>query len=127
MNDFEQWCADFMTMVPINEQKLTPNEATFYCLQSISYVIDKLINVGYKDLLGVSSDNASNEQAKEDSWCDVHELCRRHPELRKSNVISRKWRLKNDFPCKCNYKTRQIYYEPDVEEWINKHLRGKKC
>ncbi len=126
MSDLEQWCTDFKTMVPVNEQKLTPYEATFYGLQSISYVMDKIINVGFKNLLGVGGDNAS-EQTKEDSWCDVNELCRRHPELRKSNVVSRQWRLAHSFPCKCSYKTRQIYYEPDVIEWIDRNLRGKKC
>ena len=127
MYDLEKWCADFKTMVPVNEQNLNPNEATFYCLQAISYVMDKIINVGCKDLLGVSGDNNASEQAKEDSWCDVHELCRRHPELRKSNVVSRQWRLANNFPCKGAYKCRQMYYDPDVIEWINQHLRGKKC
>jgi hypothetical protein len=88
-------------------------------------MIDKLVNVGYKDLLGIG--DVRNEQEQETCWCDIHELCRRHPELVKSNVISRKWRLENGFPCKGGYKSRQMYYEPDVIEWINQHLRRKKC
>lgn len=126
MYNLEQWCADFKTMVPVNEQNLTPNEATFYCLQAISYVVDKLINVGFKDLLGIGADKMS-EQTNESCWCDLDELCRRHPELRRSNVVSRQWRLDNGFPSKGGYKCRQMYYDPDVIEWINQHLRGKKC
>lgn len=55
MIDFEQWCTDFKTKVPVNGQKLTPNEKAFYCLQGVSYMIDQLVNVGFKDILGVGA------------------------------------------------------------------------
>ena len=126
MYKLEQLCAEFQKLLPANEQRLTTTEATFYCLQSISYVFDKIVNVGYKGLLGACADEV-NVQASENCWCDLDELCRRHPELRRSNVVSRKWRLANGFPCKGGYKCRQIFYEPDVVEWIDQHLRGKKC
>ena len=126
MIDFEQWCTDFKTKVPVNEQKLTPNEKAFYCLQGVSYMIDQLVNVGFKDILGVGCNNSQNEES-ESCWCGVDELCKRHPELSKSKVVSRQWRLDNDFPFKSGYKCRQMYYEPDVVDWINKHLRTNKC
>lgn len=124
MYDLEKWCADFQTLVPVDKKNVTQSEATFYCLQGVSYLFDRMVNVGFKDLLGVGADKTS-EQTNETSWCDLEELCSRHPELRKSNVVSRKWRLENDFPAKGGYKCRQMYYEPDVIEWINGHLRGK--
>jgi hypothetical protein len=126
MYNLEQFCADFQKLVPVCEHSKTQAEATFYCLQGISYVFDKLVNVGYKELLGVGGDTMK-KQENESCWCNIHELCMRHPELRKSNVVSRQWRLENDFPSKCSYKSRQIFYEPDVVEWIDQHLRGKKC
>lgn len=124
MNDLEKWYADFQMLVPVDEKNISSNEATFHCLQGVSYLLDKMVNVGFKDLLGIGADKV-NEQAKETCWCDLDELCRRHPELRRSNVVSRQWRQENDFPCKGGYKCRQLYYEPDVIEWIDRHLRGK--
>ena len=124
MNDLEKWYADFQMLVPVDEKNISSNEATFHCLQGVSYLIDKMVNVGFKDLLGGGADKM-NEQTNESCWCDIDELCRRHPELRKSNVVSRKWRLDNGFPSKGGYKCRQMYYEPDVIEWIDRHLRGK--
>ncbi len=126
MTDLEKWYSEFQTIVPAPEQHTTQSEATFYCLQGVSYLIDKMVNVGFKNLLEVRQ-NDNDEQEKESCWCDVNELCRRHPELRKSNVVSRQWRLDNGFPSKGGYKCRQMYYEPDVIEWINRHLRGQKC
>ena len=126
MNDLEKWCAEFRALVPTDENSITPNEATFHCLQGVSFLIDRMVNVGYKDLLGTGNDDV-NKQEKESSWCDVNELCRRHPELRRSNVVSRQWRIENNFPCKSGYKCRQIYNDEDVKEWINQHMRGKKC
>ncbi len=122
MNKLEKWCNDFQMLVPIDEKNVTPNEATFYCLQGVAYIIDQMVNVGFKDLLGVGVDKM-NEQTNESCWCDLDELCRRHPELRTSNVVSRQWRIENNFPSKGGYKCRQMYYEPDVIEWINRHLR----
>lgn len=78
---------------------MNQSEATFYCLQGVSFLLDKMVNVGFKDLLGRGADKM-NEQTNESCWCDIDELCRRHPELRKSNVVSRKWRLDNGFPSK---------------------------
>lgn len=126
MNELEKWCADFQEIVPVDERELTKEEATFRCLQGVSYVIDKLVNVGFKDLLCVGHD-ASAVREEPSLWCDLDEICRRHPELRRSNVVSRQWRLENDFPCKGGYKCRQMYYEPDVIEWIDRNLREKKC
>lgn len=124
MTDLEKWCSEFQTIVPAREKNTTQSEVTFYCLQGVSYLIDKMVNVGFKDLIGVHQHD-NDEQEKGSCWCDVNELCRRHPELRKSNVVSRQWRLDNGFPSKGGYKCRQMYYEPDVIEWINGHLRGK--
>lgn len=124
MNNLEKWCNDFQMLVPIDDKNITCNEATFHSLQGVAYIIDRMVNVGFKDLLGVGADKKT-EQTDESYWCDVNELCRRHPELSKSNVVSRKWRLENGFPSKSGYKCRQMYYEPDVIEWINGHLRGK--
>lgn len=124
MNNLERWYSEFQTIVPAPEQNVNQSEATFYCLQGVSFLLDKMVNVGFKDLLGIGADKM-NEQTNESCWCDLDELCRRHPELRKSNVVSRKWRLDNGFPFKGGYKCRQMYYEPDVIEWINGHLRGK--
>ena len=124
MYDLEKWCADFQTLVPVDEKNISSNEATFHCLQGVAYIIDKMVNVGVKDLLGVGAEKLT-EQTNETCWCDLDELCRRHPELRKSNVVSRQWRIQNDFPSKGGYKCRQMYYEPDVIKWINERLRGK--
>lgn len=85
-----------------------------------------MVNVGFKDLLDVGQ-NDNDDQEKGSCWCDVNELCRRHPELRRNNVVSRQWRTNNDFPSKGGYNCRQMYYDPDVIEWIDQHLRGKKC
>lgn len=126
MNGIEKWCEEFQQIVPADERELTKDEATFRCLQGVAYVIDKMVNVGFKDLLGIGADK-KNEQQNESCWCDLDELCRRHPELRRSNVVSRTWRLENNFPSKGGYKCRQMYYEPDVIEWIDRHLREEKC
>lgn len=75
----------------------------------------------------IQADNNSQNEESESGWCDADELCKRHPELSKSKVVSRQWRLDNDFPFNSGYKCRQIYYEPDVVDWINKHLRTNKC
>ena len=125
MNELEKWYREFQTIVPAPEKNMTQAEATFYCLQGVSYLVDKMVNVGFKGLLGVCQ-NENGEQEKESCWCDVHELCRRHPELIKSNVISLQWLLANNFPCKGAYKCRQMYHEQDVIAWINQHLRGQK-
>ena len=124
MNELDQWYTELKTLIPVDRQTLTTNESTFRYLQGVSYLIDKMVNVGFKDLLEVGQ-NDKDDQEKGSCWCDVNELCRRHPELRRSNVVSRKWRLDNGFPSKGGYKCRQMYYEPDVIEWINGHLRGK--
>lgn len=126
MNELEKWCADFQEIVPVDERELTKDEATFRCLQGVAYVIDKMVNVGYKGLLGIGRDSLVAPDNLS-PWCDLDELCRRHPELRRSNVVSRTWRLENNFPSKGGYKCRQMYYEPDVIEWIDRHLREKKC
>lgn len=126
MNELEKWCADFQEIVPVDERELTKEEATFRCLQGVSYVIDKLVNVGFKDLLCVGHD-ASAVREEPSLWCDLDELCRRHPELRRSNVVSRTWRLEKGFPFKGGYKCRQMFYEPDVVAWINQHMREEKC
>lgn len=126
MYNLELLCAEFQKLVPANERILKINEATFYCLQGVSYLIDKMVNVGFKDMLEVGQTD-NDDQEKGSYWCDVNELCRRHPELRRSNVVSRQWRTNNDFPSKGGYKCRQMYYDPDVIEWIDQHLRGKKC
>ena len=126
MNELEKWLCEFKTLVPTEDATITPNEATFYCLQGVAFMIDKMVNVGYRGLLGVGDSSNEQKQEQETCWMDVHELCRRHPELRKSNVISRQWRLSNNFPCKGAYKCRQMYHEQDVNEWINQHLRAQK-
>lgn len=126
MSKLDDWMDEFKRIVPSNEKLLTSNEATFYCLQGVAYVFDKIVNTGYKDLLGVGRD-APSAQDEWSNWCDINELCRRHPELRRSNVVSRQWRLENNFPSKGGYKCRQMYYEPDVIEWIDRHLREEKC
>lgn len=123
MDELDKWCSEFRAIVPVNEQTLTPNEAAFHCLQGVSYLIDKLVNVGYKNLLTADVNDSSEEDTTR--WCTIEELCNRHPELRKSNVVSRSWRLENNFPCKSGYKCRQMFFEPDVIEWINHHFRGK--
>ena len=126
MYNLELLCAELQKLVPANERISKTNEATFYCLQGVSYLIDKMVNVGFKDMLEVGQTD-NDDQEKGSCWCDVNELCRRHPELRRSNVVSRQWRTNNDFPSKGGYKCRQMYYDPDVIEWIDQHLRGKKC
>lgn len=99
-------------------------QGLFYALQCVTYCMDKVVNTCvYQDLLGVQS---SSEVVEEKSaWCDLDELCRRHPELLRSKVKSRKWRLENDFPCNSEYKCHQMYYDPDVCEWIQTHLKKK--
>lgn len=126
MFEIEKFYEVFQPLAPTAEQNMHPAEKTFLCMQMVSCIIDHAVNVGLKDLLGVGY-GSKIEQENETSWCDVNELCRRHPELRKSNVVSRKWRIENGFPSKGGYKCRQMYYDPDVIEWINQHLRGKKC
>lgn len=121
MYDLEKWYNEFQSIVPAPEQNVTQSEAAFYCLQGVLYLIDKMVNVGLKDLIGVCQ-NDNEEQENESCWCDVNELCRRHPELVKSNVMNRKWRLENGFPFRGGYKCRQMYNEQDVIEWINQHL-----
>ncbi len=127
MNELEKWLCEFNTLVPTKDATITPNEATFYCLQGVAFMIDKMVNVGYRGLLGVGDSSNEQKQEQETCWMDVNELCRRHPELRKSNVQSRQWRLANNFPCKGAYKCRQMYYDPDVIGWINQHIRGENC
>lgn len=122
-NKLIEWCENFKDLVPL-EENTTPNEETFHTLQGVAYIIDKMVNVGLKDLMGIGAEKPA-EQEKESNWCNLDELCRRHPELTKSKVVSRRWRLENGFPCKGGYKCRQMYYEPDVVEWINRHLMGK--
>lgn len=126
MNVLEKWLSEFQTMVPTDMKRMTLEEANFFCLQGISFMIDKMVNVGYRDLIGKETEKKDTPE-DESSWCNINELCKRHPELCKSNVVSRQWRLDNNFPSKGGYKCRQIFYEPDVVEWIDQHLRGKKC
>ena len=118
-----KWCEEFKDLVPL-EANTTAKDETFHTLQGVAYIIDKMVNVGLKDLLGIGAGKPA-EQENESKWCNLDELCRRHPELTKSKVVSRRWRLENGFPCKGGYKCRQMYYEPDVIEWINRHLMGK--
>ena len=76
-----------------------PKGSNLLLLTGGAYLIDKIVNVGFKDLIGVHQ-NDNGEQEKGSCWCDVNELCRRHPELRRSNVVLRKWRLDNGVPSK---------------------------
>lgn len=126
MNRIEKWCEEFQQIVPADEHELTKDEATFRSLQGVAYVIDKMVNVGYKGLLGIGRDSLVAPDNLS-PWCDLDELCRRHPELRRSNVVSRTWRLEKGFPFKGGYKCRQMFYEPDVVAWINQHMREEKC
>lgn len=125
MNEIEKWFDEFGRIVPDKGESMTSQEANFRCLQGVSYIIDKMVNVGYRDLLGIGKEK-ENVQENKSSWCDIEELCMRHPELIKSKVISRKWRLENHFPCVGEYKCRQRYYEPDVNRWIEERMK-KKC
>lgn len=121
----EKWVEEFERIVPADNKNMTSEEVNFRCLQGVSFLIDKMVNVGYHDLLGIGREKEKVQENKS-SWCDIEELCMRHPELIKSKVISRKWRLENHFPCVGEYKCRQRFYEPDVQRWIEERMK-KKC
>lgn len=125
MMKIEKWVEEFERIVPVDDQNMTSEEMSFHCLQGVSFVIDKMVNVGVRYLLRAGQEGDS-EPKKENSWCDVHELCKRYQELDKSKVLSRAWRLSNNFPFHGEFKCKIRYYTPDVERWIGERMR-KKC
>lgn len=126
LQDLYDFYGNVRNAIDSNVDGNTDKQGMFYALQGVAFCIGKLVNVyGYHDLLGMPE--MDKVGATKSNWCDLNELCKRHPELCKSKIKSRQWRLENDFPCKSGYKCKQMYYEPDVQEWIMRNKNRKKC